>query len=114
MLTIEQVEGAILGPPEKVTPADIERAKSSVGALSFKPDTNYLLMLNTVTDYDGKVRYGGGHQPYRFVLQSDGTAVIDAPGSVTLNLPETFIPNPDAPLIPQIEQIIAGQQAGKP
>lgn len=113
VLTIAQVEGAIQSAPEKVTPADIKRAKNGAMGPQLEVGTKYLFLLKKDPDIDGKTRYGG-LEPWRFVLGDDGVGGVVAPGDVRFSLPETFIPHPDAPLIPQIEQIIQDQQAGKP
>lgn len=112
-LIIEQVEGSIQSPPSKVTLADIKRAREAYGAMKVEKNFTYLLLLNTSTEVSGTVHYGGNSEPWRFVISEDGIGGVYAPGSVTLSLPEDFIPQPDAPLIPQIEQIVR-QQATAP
>ena len=113
-LTIEQVEGAIQSSADKVTPADIKRAREAYGAIGFEKGFTYVLLLNTSTEANGTVHYGGNFEPWRFVIGENDIGGVYAPGSVTLSLPEDFIPKPDAPLVPQIEQIIREQQANAP
>ena len=112
VLMIAQVEGAIRGDTVKVTPADIKRAKESMGVPLFEIGTQYLLLLQKDIGIDNTLRYSGS-EPWRFVVGEDGISSVSVPGDVRMSLPEDFIPQPDAPLIPQIEQIVR-QQATAP
>jgi hypothetical protein len=112
VLTVVVTEGAILSPPEKVTQADIERAKAASGIPPLTVGARYLLLLKSFTvHYPGTDYYAGQGQPWRFVLSEDGTGVLEAPSGALGSFPQDFIPRPDAPLLPQVEQLIQAEKA---
>lgn len=113
-ITIVQVEGAIFAPVDQVTPARIEQAKAASGNIALETGQRYLLFLKGPFDYLGKHYYSAVAEPWKFRLDTAGRATIETPGEVRQSLPENFIPDPNAPFVPQIEQIIQNQQAGKP
>jgi hypothetical protein len=110
-LTIIQNEGAILSPPELVTQADIERAKAASGARPMLVGASYLLFMNQITAYPGKVYYGGSIEPWRFALAPDGTTTIETPSEALRTIPPDLLPSPEVPLLPHIEQLIRAERA---
>lgn len=113
-ITVVQVEGAIFAPVDQVTPALIEQAKAASGDIQLDRGTRYLLFLRGPFDYMGKHIYGAAAEPWKFRLDAEGRATMETPGEVRLSLPEDFLTRLDAPLLPQIEQIIREQQTATP
>lgn len=115
VLTIVQTEGAVWSPPESVTQTDIERARAAQGVPQFEKGKLYLLLLKSLAAYHPeKAYYAGQGLPWRFALAPDGTGVMEAPSGALASIPQDFIPRPDAPLIPQIEQLIQAETNATP
>lgn len=116
-LNVANPEGLISADPATVTAADIQRAKedSGYGNEAFQIGATYLLLLHRLDGFDPSHNYfTGGIHPWRFVVASAGNLTMEAPGGVFSQLPADFIPHPDAPLLPQVEQIIREQQTATP
>ncbi len=118
VLNVAQAEGVIQSPQNGVTQADIDRAKATDDHVPFNTGTTYLLFLrrfpSSYPDYPNKDYYAGPSEPWRIALSADGKGVIEAPQEALLALRSDFIPDPDMPLLPQIEQVIRAEQAAKP
>lgn len=116
-LNVVQPEGQILADPATVAAADIQRAKtdSVYDYTAFQTGTTYLLFLRSLDGFDPKNNYfTGAFYPWRFTVGSDGTTTMEAPSGVFSQLPADFIPDADAPLLPQIKQAIQAEQAAQP
>lgn len=114
ILEVLQSEGTIFKAPETVTQADIAEAKTMSVALPMRQGVTYLLFLKRLDGYGfDKEYYTGGLEPWRYVLASDGNATIEAPQDAIDQIPFGFIPDRDAPLLPQVEQLIQAEQPTK-
>jgi hypothetical protein len=101
----------IFKAPETVTQADIAEARALSVALPMRMEVTYLLFLKRLDGYGfDKEYYTGGLEPWRYVLAPDGNATIEAPEDAIEQIPADFIPNPSAPLLPQVEQLINAEQ----
>jgi hypothetical protein len=72
---------------------------------------SYLLFMNQITAYPGKVYYGGSIEPWRFALAPDGTTTIETPSEALRTIPPDLLPSPEVPLLPHIEQLIRAERA---
>ena len=98
-----------------VTQADVDRAKAASGITPLEKGTRYLLLLKSIAAYyPGKDYYTGQGMPWLLVLSPDGNATIKAPKEVLLNLPREYVPDPNAPLLPQVEQLVRAEKTGAP
>lgn len=116
-LNIVQPEGLISADPATVSATDIQRSKTNsvYEYTAFRTGTTYLFLLQPLEGFDPKNNYfTGGIHPWKFVVGSDGNLIMEAPGGAVAQLPADFIPDPDGPLLPQIEQAIQAEQAAKP
>lgn len=117
MLNVVVPEGIIFKDPSTITAADIQQAKavSPYEQNPLQTGMTYLLLLERLDGFDPASNYfTGGIHPWKFVVANDGSVTMDAPGGAILQMPPDFIPDPNAPLLPQIKQIIQDQQAGTP
>lgn len=113
-LTILEGEGAIQSPSELVTQSDIERAKISYGAQPLTPGKTYLMLLSKQPDYFGGNYYGGQGNPWRFVLQEDGSYILEASRDVLFQLSTSYRADVKGSLVDYIKQSVAADTAAKP
>lgn len=116
-LNIVQPEGQVIADPVTVTAADIQqsRTNSAYEYTAFQTGTTYLLFLHQVEGFDPANNYfTGAFHPWKFIVGGDGSMTMEAPRGVFLQLPADFIPDADAPLLPQIKQAIQAEQAAQP
>lgn len=119
-INVAQTEGDILNPSNPIKNEEIKRALAASDAIPLSSGVTYLLFVQDRTKYyDSNFAietpiYGPTKEPWRFVLAPDGSATIEAPQEAIRAIPDGFFPNPEAPLLPQIEQIVREQRADPP
>jgi hypothetical protein len=113
VLEVLQREGVILRPQEAVTQVEIEQVRQvSPEYIPFRNGITYLLLLrNRSATYPGNNYYGGAAQIWRFAVSDDSNATPEAPAELLELRPADYAPDPDAPLLPQVEQLIQAEKA---
>jgi hypothetical protein len=115
ILNVLQSEGMIFAAPETVTQADIDRVKTGSPAIPLSVGTTYLLFLKRLDGYGfEKEYYTAWREPWRYILAPDGSAQLEAPEDARRAIPPDFLLDPNAPLLPQVEQAIQAERATTP